>query len=550
MADTPNPLDALISSTLDQQQPSDVPDTSSLPVSSRQIPQPPTQAQPQQQTSSGYQGPRPILLDFLQGMISPRTVPGQIDATGVQGPARPISRAATMEEFLGNFIGALGQGFAASGHGPGAFARGFGAAATAPLQQQQQRAQFQTEQEERQAQTQMTQEQAAALPAQRAAQLAGLTAQPRFDPDTKAYLGQMNDAQFQNYLKGQGAASTTARSKQAIAELNQLAGQGKVAFIKPAVGGGFAAYDKQGNLMRVLEGAIDPAQLQKISSTTEWKSDGAGGFMALPKTTVSGPAQSLQSKVPALGAPQAQPPVSGFPKTAGATSAQPSASGGRRYYGAGPVFAMDPQTGQQVLSTPQEVASKGLTNPVPVKQTDIEKEKSVSSMISDVQLNKSRYQTAMDQMYREPVTAAQGAALHELTPEKLGMDLGSYLSINVPELVQKAMNAEAFSQLSKTQKQAVVGYYSTLASVPSYQKALTNIGRANKEMMDLELRTIPTPIMDRESFHTLLDRFQGNIDQVGQRTVRMPGIPTVQEVRAKYEPASRQNAGFQIPKPF
>src|SRR5215469_980601 len=82
-------------------------------------------------------------------------------------------------------------------------------------------------------------------------------------PGTQSYLGNMTDAQFQNYLKGQGAASVTARSKEAIAELNQMANQGKVAFIKPARGGGYAAYDKQVNLLRVLEGSLDPALLQR-----------------------------------------------------------------------------------------------------------------------------------------------------------------------------------------------------------------------------------------------------------------------------------------------
>ena len=37
------------------------------------------------------------------------------------------------------------------------------------------------------------------------------------------------------------------------------------------------------------------------------------------------------------------------------------------------------------------------------------------------------------------------------------------------------MNASAFAALTPIQKQAVVGYYSTLASVPAAQKALTGI---------------------------------------------------------------------------
>jgi hypothetical protein len=450
------------------------------------------------------------------------------------------------------------QGLAGEGRGPGAALRGAGIAGTAPYALQQQQQAFQAEQQARQAQTALTQQQLAALPTEQAARLAAMTAQPRFDPDSKNYIGNLTDQQFANYLRGQGAAATTARGKEAIAELGTLANQGKVAFIKPAQGGGFAAYDRQGNLIRVLEGAIDPAQMQKVSTTGQWVSDGAGGFALLPKTTVTGPTQSaVQQKVPALGAAQAQPPASGFPKSAASTvstapaTAAPSTGGlgaTRTYYGKGPVFAMDPQTGQQVLSTPQETAQKGYTNPVPVKQGDIEKEKGVSSMISDVQLNKSRYQAAMDKFYTEPVTAKQAQALAALTPEKLGIDIGHGFGLTLPDVIQKVTNAAEFSVLSSAQKQAMIGYYSTLASIPSYQKALTQIGRSNKEMMDLELRMVPTPLMDKETFNLMLERFQGNIDQVGQRTVRMPGIPTVQEVRQKYEPGSRRNVDFEIPR--
>lgn len=147
MADTPNPFLAALAASqgsdiqppLDQQQavPA-VPDTSNLPVNSGPVPQPPAVPQQQTQDSGGYRGPGPILMDLISGLARPRMIPGQVDSTGVQAPPSRVSRAATFEDFLGNFIGALGRGFEASGHGPGAFARGFGGAVGAPLQMQQQ----------------------------------------------------------------------------------------------------------------------------------------------------------------------------------------------------------------------------------------------------------------------------------------------------------------------------------------------------------------------------------------------------------------------------
>jgi hypothetical protein len=225
-----------------------------------------------------------------------------------------------------------------------------------------------------------------------------------------------------------------------------------------------------------------------------------------------------------------------------------------------PIFAVDPATNERVMTTRPEQQAKGYTNPVAVKEGDVSKETDARAMINDVQLNKSRYLAAMQQVYSQPMTNAQKTALVALTPEKLGVDFGSLFKLEMPDVMQKVANASAFSVLSPQQKQAVVGYYSTLASVPAAQKALTNIGRSNKEMMDLELRTIPTPIMDEGTFGTMLDRFQGNIDQTSRKTVRMPGMPSTSDIRNLYEggqqspQSGRQPNGpavnFNMPRPM
>ena len=216
-----------------------------------------------------------------------------------------------------------------------------------------------------------------------------------------------------------------------------------------------------------------------------------------------------------------------------------------------PIFAVDPNTNERVMTTREEAKAKGYSNIVPVKEGDVSKETDARAMISDVQLNKSRYQTAMQKVYSEPMTNAQKTALTTLTPEKLGLDFGSLFKLELPDVMQKVTNASAFSVLTPAQKQAVVGYYSTLASVPAAQKALTNIGKANKEMMDLELRTIPTPLMDSGTFQTMLDRFQGNIDQTSRKTVRIPGMPSTSDVRNQIEgPPKFSRANFaQMPMP-
>jgi hypothetical protein len=70
-------------------------------------------------------------------------------------------------------------------------------------------------------------------------------------------------------------------------------------------------------------------------------------------------------------------------------------------------------------------------------------------------------------------------------------------------------------------------------------------------MLDLELRTIPTPLMDGGIFNAMLDRFQGNIDQTARKNVRIPGMPTASDVRNEIEgPQPGPQVNFNIPQPM
>ena len=282
-SDTQVPLDP------QQQSVPAVPDTSNLPANSGPVPQPPAvPQQPPAQDSGGYRGPRPILLDLLSGLAHPRTIPGQVDSTGAMSPSRPVSRAATFEDFLGNFISAVGKGFEASGHGPGAFARGFGGAVGAPLQMQQQQQQF--GQQQQMGQAQIEAEQAQTAQRQKQTELAGsmVTIQTPNGPMSLPY----NVALQSGLLKGAVAAQIGAQNKLTIAELNNSAKSGAVKFIKPVQDPQtgkvvFGAYDAQGNFLKPLDNSIDPSALPKFNK--QWQPDGNGGLV-LTQQSVSGPA--------------------------------------------------------------------------------------------------------------------------------------------------------------------------------------------------------------------------------------------------------------------
>lgn len=124
-----------------------IPDLSNLPLTP-----PPQTALPPPQPPSARPG-MPAIAQLIAGLIRPsqggQSFQGPGGTQNLQGmPTPPTSRADTFEKFLGGFITSMATGMQASGSGPGANARGFGAAVGAPLQQARQ--QFEVEQQARQ----------------------------------------------------------------------------------------------------------------------------------------------------------------------------------------------------------------------------------------------------------------------------------------------------------------------------------------------------------------------------------------------------------------
>src|SRR5215471_20673340 len=265
--------------------------------------------QTQQQQAPRVPQPRPILLSLIENLVHPQ-------AMAVAGQ-RPPSRADAIGEFLTDFLGAMGRGMSVS-RGPGAGLRGFSAAVTQPYERSLQQFGMQQQADEnqariagQQAQTQLTQAQLAGLPAEQQARLSAMTASPRFDPNTSQYLGNLNDAQFQAYLKGQGAARQNALSKQAQADL--AANKGAKYVTMPD--GGLLALDSKGNPLHTVQGAVDPRMLERYTTSQKAIPMGDGSIQFVPITSTSGvagattPQAQLQSKVPAIAqnqTPQSQ----------------------------------------------------------------------------------------------------------------------------------------------------------------------------------------------------------------------------------------------------
>ena len=216
----PNSLAALLQQTM---QPNSDVQTQNAPITGDLQAPPPTQ-QPQVSSTPprSNQPPRmggmPLLAQYIQGMIKG----GNQGGIGPSGyPQQPQSRGDMTLNFLGEFLGNMAQGLSQAGHGPGANLRGFGAAVQAPYQRNLQ--DFQVQQQAQQQQAQLGLEQARTQ-----AQVAAYTAQPRFDPQSRQFLGVMTDAQYTQYLRGQGAAGLNVQGRKDITGAN-IASREKIA---------------------------------------------------------------------------------------------------------------------------------------------------------------------------------------------------------------------------------------------------------------------------------------------------------------------------------
>lgn len=302
----------------------------------------------------------------------------------------------------------------------------------------------------------------------------------------------------------------------------------------------------------------------------EIREDSAGNLVKIPVTSTSrpnlptGPASNIIQNRAAQPTPGGAP-ASGFPRPG---TAAPSASGGtiigQGKSAADVGVAFNPQTGENVQTTRSEAAQQGLQNFSKTSEPELNKYRQAQAQFNDVQTNTSRYTAAANNAASKGLSAADLANISSIMNDKglydfnVAISGGGHVDLpllgSVSEAASRIKRSAAYRQLSPQAKDLVDGYFRTMASVPAYMKALTGVGRFNKEIVDLELRNIPNPTMAPQDIQRKLGQWQENIDQGASSIPRMKGIPNTKDIRQKYEtsaPSSTQQpVDFSMPQPF
>ena len=256
------------------------------------------------------------------------------------------------------------------------------------------------------------------------------------------------------------------------------------------------------------------------------------------------------------------------------------------------VYAEDPKTGSLMYVSQYDADHVLHASPSTIREVDkkmVAADTSALRMLNDVQANVSRYTKAATDYSQAQLTyrGQPVSAQHPVPDTTLGIPTGSITDSNalrqrdnahlntllnkagiadinaaisagghieVPvlssfgERLTRGINSKDYNELSDQGKALYDGYIRTMAAVPAYQKALTGIGRSNKEMLDLELANIANPTMAPQDILRKQTAFQENVNRASEGFPKLPGVPHPSDLRNTMEQNQPQPTPQQKPQ--
>jgi hypothetical protein len=214
----------------------------------------------------------------------------------------------------------------------------------------------------------------------------------------------------------------------------------------------------------------------------------------------------------------------------------------------GTIGYAEDKDGQTILTNKFDAGLNGQTFE-PSTPGDVNKDRAATRQLNDVQLNTSRYTKAArdyDAANLSPQIIQKDTDNLAWIMNKSGFyDINASISaggnITLPmvtaagEKASTLKKSEQYNALSPQGKELFNGYIRTLASVPAYQKALTGIGRSNKEMLDLELANIANPTLGTKVILDKQAQFQENINRATEGFPKLPGMKKASQVKSETE---------------
>ncbi len=181
-----------------------------------------------------------------------------------------------------------------------------------------------------------------------------------------------------------------------------------------------------------------------------------------------------------------------------------------------------------------------------VKSGDVNKDRQAIRQLNDVQMNTSRYRKAIDSLKESlsPLAVTNMSAILsdkgfgvKLEPFGVGLDVGM-----ANDAIKGTAVASAWNSLKPAERNVLIGYLRAKSSVIAYQKALTGVGRTNKEQLEIEMNNLPLPYVGATVAGPQMNAWQENVDRATEGfPTNLPGIKSPKQVRGEAEGAGTED---------
>jgi hypothetical protein len=306
-----------------------------------------------------------------------------------------------------------------------------------------------------------------------------------------------------------------------------------------------APYPEQSQHVKDLTQEVDLQQRAVQQGNELAKSQAqAAGQAEVAKNAITGPAATAQevSRQTALaGTPQAvetrRLQESEVRKNL-SEAAKAEADTGMR-----PIFAFDPATKQQVLTTPGEARAKNYTNPVPVKEGDIEKATQENRIGGEIARAAAVYDAAVRRLPDNAnrlgmATALDGPGFKDVLSHGL-------IGIQLPysEAIDRVQKGNEYKRLAPEERQAVDAYVFLQSTMPAYLRMQTGSARMTEAQLKLEMGQLADPSQPLDKVLERNKLFGKNLDIRMQGIPRIPNVQSPQEARAAVQAEEAQAPG-------
>ena len=174
-----------------------------------------------------------------------------------------------------------------------------------------------------------------------------------------------------------------------------------------------------------------------------------------------------------------------------------------------------------------------------MKSGDVNKDRQALRQLNDVQMNTSRYRKAVDAL-PEAISRNHALLMEQIVgDQKINAGLTGSLIPGADYILNTLKGtsvADQWNTLSKQEREVVIGYLRAKGSVIAYQKALSGIGRTNKEQLDIEMANLPLPMVGATVADQQMEAWQENVDRAADGFPRnLPGIKHPSDLRRELE---------------